>query len=352
MPVLEDRVAQRGAARVAVEGELVELGVDVGERLVGGVVLELAILGLEHAPGALQGARLHLLDHGVGALVVDEIDLVDLGSAAPVALVGHHDRVLVPLVLRELEGAAADDRRVVLVTRPRGLARDGAPDVLGHDVHPHVEHVRFGLGAGEDHGGVVGSGDALDEVRVHRVVGELVLHDVVVGEGDVFGGQRHAVLPFDARADVERPDLAVGGRRPAVGEPCGRGALRVPVVAGAEADQKVVVERPDLVARRELADEGVQVVGDVGHAQLEHDLAGGRRAAAGGKCSGQTPDQAGAQKGGHADAEKATPRPTPRCSTHGNPPCTGDVRRSRRLTFASKPSPRWRFKPTRRAPPS
>ena len=45
-------------------------------------------------------------------LVIDEVDLVDLGRAAPVVLVGHQVGVARhSLVLGELEGAAADDRR-------------------------------------------------------------------------------------------------------------------------------------------------------------------------------------------------------------------------------------------------
>ena len=132
--------------------------------------------------------------------------------------------------------------------------------MLRHDRHVDAQHVRLGLGALDAHGGVV-DGDGPDDVlRVRGPVRELVLDDVVVGEGDVAGRQRHAVAPLGVAADRERPRLAVRRHRPVGGETRRVGALHWCERAVVVAHEGLVGEVPDLVGRPDDADEGAEVV--------------------------------------------------------------------------------------------
>ena len=68
--------------------------------------------------------------------------------------------------------------------------------------------------------------------NAEQVVGGLVelrvIHDVVPGEDDVVGGERFAVAPAHARAQLEGPRLLVGRDGPRFGQ-AGAGLLRGPV---------------------------------------------------------------------------------------------------------------------------
>ena len=188
-------------------------------------------------------------------------------------------RGLLPLLGRERAGAHV--RRVVGVLAARRLLGvDLGPDVLRQDRHPVADHVRLGLGAGELDRVVVQRRGLLDEARVRGEVLHLVLDDVVVGEGDVLGGERHAVRPLGVLAQGERPDEAVVAHRPVGREAGGLLALHRRERAGVVADERVVGEVPDLERRRGVAHERVEVVRLPRPADAVDDLA----AVGGGGC--------------------------------------------------------------------
>ncbi len=217
LDVLEHRVAE-GRALVAVERQVVE-GL-LRARLGGETLFALQRLDLRRrdVDGQVDGAELEVLRQRVLVLVDREDDLVDLGLAAPVVLVGHAADELALLALHDLERARADDRRLVEVLGGLVVGLELAPDVLGHDGHPHREDVGLGPVALDDHRGVVGRGDRLDAVERREEGGELEVLLVVEAEGDVLGRERLAVAPHDALADLEGPGEAVLARGPALGE--------------------------------------------------------------------------------------------------------------------------------------
>ena len=227
--------------------------------------------------GAVDGAELEVLRHRVWVGVQLEDDLVDLGLAGPVGRVRLEAHELALLPLHELEGPVADDRRLVLVAGGRRLAADLAPDVLRQDRDDHPEHVRLGR-AGEDLDvRVVDDLRPGDAVGVRREIQELVVDDVVEGERHVAGGDGDAVLPHGPFADGEDPLFAVLRDRPLGGE------LRPRLqVLGVEADEEVVVHVPEHVVDALDADERVQVVRLLHHADVQRELLLGRRAGRGG----------------------------------------------------------------------
>ena len=209
-PVPENVVAERRRPRVAVEPQLVEAvqhAADGGQAV---RPVQARELRLRYVPGELQRAGLEVGGHRVSVRVELEDDLVDLGSATPVALVGDHAHVVALDPLDGLKGPGADDRRTVGKAVGRGLGRDLRPDVGRQDVDDRAEHVGLGFRAVEPDRVVVDRDHVLDEVRIGREVRHLVLDDVVEREDHIFGRERHAVLPGDAVAQVERPGLAVG----------------------------------------------------------------------------------------------------------------------------------------------
>ena len=241
--------------------------------------------------GEVDGAELEVLGERVLVLVDLEDDLVDLGLAAPVVLVGHAADELALLPLHDLERSGADDRRAVEVLGRLVVGLELAPDVLRHDRHPHGEDVGLGLVALDDDGGVVGRRDRLDAVERREERGELEVLLVVEAEGDVLGRQRLAVAPHDALADLEGPGEAVLALGPALGEP--RLGLEVLVAVVGE---EVVADVVELVGRLLDAHERVEVVRVGRPAHLEGDGAAGRRGTrAGGEGAGQAPDEAGRQ---------------------------------------------------------
>ncbi len=154
---------------------------------------------------------------------------------------------------------------------------------------------------------------------------ELVLDHVVVGEGHVGGGERLAVLPLGLVGDREGPDLAVGRGLPRLGE---ADAGLVGHVGGAEADEQVVVDGPDLVAGRLVADERVQAVRVVGPAQVQDRLVGGgRRCLARGERSAQADPQADDEDGCECERDEQAPSAQPVRCGHGSPLCCRAVAR-------------------------
>jgi hypothetical protein len=207
---IEEHGVAHGVRRViAVEAELVEAPVSALESGHPSGLLHGRELRLRQLDRRVDGALLEVGGHGVGALVVLEEELVDLGLAAPVVLVGDHADVLALAPLHGLEGTGADDGRLVLEGGGRRLAADLAPDVLGDDRHDHGEHVGLRLVGRDVDRVVVGGHGAGDAAGVDGQSLQVVLDDVVVGERHVLGGQRLAVLPLDALTDLERPGLAV-----------------------------------------------------------------------------------------------------------------------------------------------
>ena len=186
--------------------------------------------------------RLHL---GVGVRVVAVLDLVELRLAAPKVRVRLERDRLVRFVALELEGARAHGFLVVLELA--GLV-DLRPHVLGHDGDLLAGVVRLRLLQGDLDGAVVGGldlGEVFDEAAVgHRHL--FILHHLVVGPGDVLGGQRFTIGPLHFRADRVGPDLALGVRVPFGGESLGdRAVLRV-------VGHKVLVHVPESVRRHEV----------------------------------------------------------------------------------------------------
>ena len=141
-----------------------------------------------------------------------------------------------------------------------------APDVLRDHGHPHGEDVRLGPVADDDERGVVRRLGALDAVQRREEGSELEVLLVGVAEGDVVRGERFAVAPLDALADLERPGEAVLARGPALSQARSRGEVLVVVVR-----QEVVADVVQLVAGLLDADERVEVVGVGGPAHLERD---------------------------------------------------------------------------------
>ncbi len=204
------------------------------------------------------------------------------GLPAQYVGVGLEAHVLALDPLHDLEGAVADDRRLVLVARGGRLAADLAPDVLRQDGDHHPEHVRLGRVGHDLDVRVVDHLGAGDAVGVRGEVEELVVDDVVEGEGDVARRDGLAVVPGGAFTDGEGPLLAVLGHLP------GGRELRARLeVLGVEPDEEVVVHVPEHVVDALDADERVQVVRLLHHADLQDELlAVGRRRARGGGGAG------------------------------------------------------------------
>ena len=284
-----------GGLFVDVEAEVVprvEVVVDGVEALEGPEGL---VLRRRHVDGAVDGPGLEVLSHRVGVLVGLEQDLVDGGLFAPVRRVLDHLDVAALLPLRALVGTRPDERQLRLVLL--GVL-DAAPDVLRQHVDPEALHVGLRLGADHLDGVVVDDPGFFDVLRVRRVCAQVLIDDDVVAEGDVLGRDGLAVLPGSALPQVEGPGESVVADVPALGEHALRRAVEV------VADEHVVVERPDLVARPLVPDERVEVVGVVRPCEPEGDLpVRGRWALTGGERAADPDEQTGRQQRGEQDEQ-------------------------------------------------
>ena len=166
--------------------------VEIGERhgREGG---ELDLVGLERA-GRRGAVGQHLVD-----------DLVEIGLAlAPIVGVALQPVIFAGLVLGELERAGADRRVVGRVGRDVGAF----VDMLGHDAGQRRQRVpdqleRRRLGEAEHGRQCVGRFDRL-QILEHDAAEILQrLPDLQRREGDVGRGERLAVMPLDAVAQLE-----------------------------------------------------------------------------------------------------------------------------------------------------
>ena len=196
-------------------------------------------------------------------------DAVEIGRVGPpVILVAVGDDVLPALVFDELERAGADGREVGRVL-PDVAA---LIEVLGRDVaevgqRAQQQVQRHRPLVFEDRGLRIRRLDRGQEQLQRRSVIEDLLPHVHGGEFDVGRGERLAVVPGDALAQLEGHGLAVGRGFPALGEHADRLAV------GVEIDQVLLDLAADdvdagggLDARIELALLGA--VMDVEHAAL------------------------------------------------------------------------------------
>ena len=141
----EVHVTQNGVAErlllVAVERQVVvgRCGEADGGETLGG--LQRFELRRRDVVGGVDDALLQFLHHRIGVLVAEEEDLVDLGTAAPVAGVGDHLHVAAFVPLHGLERPRADNGRRVLVRGAGFLWAHVLPDVLRQNRYPEPEHV-------------------------------------------------------------------------------------------------------------------------------------------------------------------------------------------------------------------
>ena len=205
------------------------MGGEVGDLGHGEVAVEEVDLpGLEEHPHRL----------GVGDDLHDE--LVDLGTAAEVAGVGHHGVVVVQGPFLEDEGPGPAGRlrgEPVLVAEGLRelLVQDGSLGA-GHDRQEGDERLRQGdldgvLVEGLQAGGggrlalhaVLRPEDEVEDVGVQGL--GLRVEHAVEGVDDVTGGEFLAVLEPDSLAEMEGVDLAVLGNIPLRGQAGDEGRL-------------------------------------------------------------------------------------------------------------------------------
>ncbi len=254
-----------------VEGELVEAGVVTRVRRDAFLALE----GAEDVGGEtareVDLALDQRLTECVGVVVDPEDELVDVGAALEVVVVGHHADELTGAPLDDEERSRADGDLALgrLVGEGlHGLAVDAAPHVLGQDVDREPLHDRRRLLRGHDDRAVVGRGDRRDVADVVAEVALLVaaVEDPLEGVDDVIGRERDPVGPQQVRAQGVGPGLAVGRGLPRL-----RQARVRREVDRARRQQRGVLQLEDLVGLGEDPGEGIERV-DIGkHADGEHN---------------------------------------------------------------------------------
>ncbi|MFN8630224.1 MAG: hypothetical protein U0838_07855 [Chloroflexota bacterium] len=156
------------------------------------------------------------LAHDVAVAVADPRDRrLGRQPAPPLVVAGDGQRgALLPLA----EDERARAHGLVVRERLDLLGRHLAPEMLGHDRHDEARVVGLGRLEVELDGGRVGR---LDRGQVHEELGvlpEAVVVDEVERVRHVRRGQRLAVLPCQAVAEVERDRLAVGRVGEVLGE--------------------------------------------------------------------------------------------------------------------------------------
>ena len=238
-PLGVDRHGDRLARLDVGQGEHVHVravGPHAGRRehVEGRHLLEARLLGRVEPDGQVEVARFELGDGLVTEKPLDE-DVLDLRGTLEVVGVRLELGVLVGLVLDELVGARPDRLGRGELDRLDGLRVGVLEDVLGHDerrqvgqvadevrvrriererdrvvvddLHARCDPIRIGVLFDADHGGP-------GVLRVARGIQERAADR----ERDVVGRERRAVVPLDARMEVERPGQAVGTDLPGVGK--------------------------------------------------------------------------------------------------------------------------------------
>ena len=223
--VLELRLAQVDGHALEADGFLVKDSLLYGPALLDGV--EVGLLHPDAAGVDGVGVEVLLLEGFEGLrLVVHETvaDFLEVVLAAvPVLLeappVGAASKFYVAIFAESLDDVGAADNREVIADLVEVLP---CPSVLGESEHargfPEVAPVRFLRGhlhrEAVDHLGAVET--AKPDLENRREV--LLVHDDVVVELHVFGGDGLAVAPLGTRVHVEGERLAVFANAPAVGE--------------------------------------------------------------------------------------------------------------------------------------
>ncbi|EGE55379.1 hypothetical protein RHECNPAF_930023 [Rhizobium etli CNPAF512] len=157
-----------------------------------------------------------------------EDDLVELRLVlVPIILIARQPVVFAGLVFGELERAGADERIVGRIGSDIATVEDVFGDDAGDDGQGIADELeRRRLGEAEDGGVVVGRIDGF-EIGEHQAAEILQrLPDFEGGEGNVDRGERLAVVPGDAVAQLEGDGTAVGRAFPGGGKP-----RRKPVLA-------------------------------------------------------------------------------------------------------------------------
>ena len=198
--------------------------------------LELDDVGAVEAVHLLGGERAH---RGGGVVAeIDELDLVEVRPAAPVAFLARLEHLLAPdLVGRQREGARAVRANLELAVLRRVQDEERVvEELLGHGelgrlaVQPDREVVHLLDGVGVPEAGrflgialvvLLARLDILEEKALHQAehgrAGLGVEHSLQVPH-DVVGGELPAVVPLDVPAQTQRPRLQVGAGLPFLDE--------------------------------------------------------------------------------------------------------------------------------------
>ena len=163
-----------------------------------------AIEGLSVLGSNLGKIQLTILQlQSLGSIVGDDLkdDGVNVGSAAKVILVLHHNDGLAHFPVAELIGASAD-RRLEVVGAPHILALQ---QVLGNDGHGHViQESVVRLAQNERDLGVADNLDFSDLFIVGGILRAIVgILDSGDGESYVLSGERLTIMPFHIVTELE-----------------------------------------------------------------------------------------------------------------------------------------------------
>ena len=167
---------------------------------------------------------------GRGGAVGDHLpdDAVEIRRVRPpVIRVAVGDDVLPALIFDEFERAGADRRQIGRVLADiAALIEMFCGDIaeVGQGAEQQVQRHRPLVA--EDRGLRIGRIDRGEEQLQRRSVVEDLLPHVHRGEGDVLRGERLAIVPCDALAQLEGDGLAVRRRLPALGQQIGRASCR------------------------------------------------------------------------------------------------------------------------------
>jgi len=276
-PVSEGGVTRREFAVGTVETHIVPVVIDERPCLNTGCLTQAMELIRLDTDSHVNRAEFEVFHERIGVLVEGPHDLANRRLLTPIVGVPFETQVAAVLPLHNLEGTASHDRR--LIGEPcRGLRGcQLLPDMLGQDGDVQPRQVGFGSRAGDPHRVSVNRLNIFHEGKTAR----RLIQSQVECECDVVSRHRLTIVPPRVVTQTVRPDLAV--RRDAAvlltgklgGEPW-HSFRFLPVP-----EQKVVSERPHVVAGVRIRGEPVQAVRLLERSDAEYDLAvgrGGRRA--------------------------------------------------------------------------